>query len=96
MNHDHKGDGKPGTGGKYVWIGFALIAGYFLITEHQAHVFGALPYLLLLACPLLHLFHGHGGHGGDSPKDSKPPAGSSNQSPEPPSIATNSRDKGDH
>jgi hypothetical protein len=21
-------------------------------------------YLLLLACPLLHLFHGHGGHGG--------------------------------
>ncbi|MBX6370611.1 MAG: DUF2933 domain-containing protein [Rhodospirillales bacterium] len=30
--------------------------------EHTAHVFGALPYLLLLACPLLHLFH-HGGHG---------------------------------
>jgi hypothetical protein len=87
MNHDHKGDGRPGTGGKYVLIGFALIAGYFLITEHQAHVFGALPYLLLLACPLLHLFHGHGGHGGhggDSPKDGKPSAGSSNQRPDPP------------
>ncbi|EBH3670465.1 DUF2933 domain-containing protein, partial [Salmonella enterica] len=21
------------------------------------------PYLLLLVCPLMHLFHGHGGHG---------------------------------
>ncbi|OFZ85335.1 MAG: hypothetical protein A2W21_02005 [Betaproteobacteria bacterium RBG_16_66_20] len=74
MNHDHEGDGKPSTGGKYVLIGFALIAGYFLITEHQAHVFSALPYLLLLACPLLHLFHGrggHGGHGGDRKNTNK-------------------------
>ena len=74
MNHDHEGDGKPSTGGKYVLIGFALIAGYFLIPEHQAHVFSALPYLLLLACPLLHLFHGrggHGGHGGDRKNTNK-------------------------
>jgi len=74
VNHDHEGDGKPSTGGKYVLIGFALIAGYFLITEHQAHVFSALPYLLLLACPLLHLFHGrggHGGHGGDRKNTNK-------------------------
>ena len=84
MNHDHEGNGKPTAVWKYVWIGFALIAGFFLVTEHQAHLFGALPYLLLLACPLLHFFHGHGGHGGDTPKDSKPPAESSNQSPEPP------------
>lgn len=50
-----------------VLIGFGLIAGFFLLTEHTAHVFGVLPYLLLLACPLLHFFgHGHhGGHGGD-------------------------------
>jgi len=48
--------------GKYVFLGFALIAGYFLFTEHRAHLFGALPYLLLLACPLLHLLHGHGDH----------------------------------
>lgn len=40
------------------------VAAYFLLTEHRAHFFGALPYLLLLACPLMHLFmhHGHGGH----------------------------------
>ena len=63
MNHDHEENAKSNPAGKYVLIGFALIAGYFLVMEHQAHVF-PLPYLLLLACPLLHLFHGHGGHGG--------------------------------
>ena len=46
--------------------GFLIIAGFFLLTEHRAHVFGILPFLLLLACPLLNFFmHGsHGGHGG--------------------------------
>lgn len=32
-----------------------------LVTGHEAHLLGALPYLLLLACPLMHLFM-HGGH----------------------------------
>jgi hypothetical protein len=45
-----------------VLMGFLLIAGFFILTEHTAHALGVLPYLLLLACPLLHLFHG--GHGG--------------------------------
>jgi hypothetical protein len=40
------------------------VAAYFLLTEHLAHVVGALPFLLLLACPLMHLMHGHGGHSG--------------------------------
>ena len=42
------------------------VGGFYLVTEHTAHLFGALPYLILLACPLMHLFmhrgHGHGGH----------------------------------
>lgn len=38
---------------------------FYLLTEHRAHFFGALPYLLLLACPLVHFFM-HGGHGGHS------------------------------
>ena len=42
---------------------FVAIALFFLITEHTAHVFGFLPFALLLLCPLLHLFM-HGGHGG--------------------------------
>ena len=50
--------------GTIVLIGFLLIAGFFLITEHTAHFLGVLPYLILLACPLMHLFmhHGHGSH----------------------------------
>ena len=48
---------------RWVFWGFALIAVYFLWTEHRAHVVQFLPFVLLLACPLLHMFHGHGGHG---------------------------------
>jgi hypothetical protein len=50
---------------------FMLVAGavgvYYLLTEHLTHVTQAVPYLFLLACPLMHLFgHHHGGHGGHS------------------------------
>ena len=47
-----------------VTIAFLAIGAFFLVTEHRAHLFGWLPWLLLLACPLLHIFM-HGGHGGD-------------------------------
>ena len=45
-----------------MWIFLAIIA-YFLVTEHRAHIVPYLPWLLFLACPLLH-FLMHGGHGG--------------------------------
>jgi DUF2933 family protein len=46
------------------FLGFAAIALFFLWEEHKARILGALPYVLLLMCPLLHLFHGgHGDHG---------------------------------
>lgn len=48
---------------KLALAGFIAIAAFYLITEHRAHLFGALPYLLILLCPLLHFFM-HGGHGG--------------------------------
>jgi Cu+-exporting ATPase len=46
----------------------------YLLTEHLTHVTQALPYLFLLACPLMHLFgHRHGGHGGHGPaRDATP------------------------
>lgn len=68
MQHEHP---DPHPKYNWVWWGFAAIAAYFLLTEHTAHVMGALPYLLLAACPLMHIFmhhgHGHGGrhHSGD-------------------------------
>ena len=37
---------------RWVFYGFLAIAGFFLFTEHRAHVLGILPYLLLLALPL--------------------------------------------
>ena len=56
-------------GTNWYFLGFLAIVGYFLFTEHRAHVIPYLPFLLLLACPLMHFFmhrgHGHGhGHGG--------------------------------
>jgi len=44
--------------------GFIAIAAVLLILEHRAHTLQWLPFALLLACPLMHLFHGHGGHRG--------------------------------
>jgi hypothetical protein len=50
-----------------LWLGFcafAAIAVFFLWQEHRAHLLGALPWLLLLLCPVVHLFMHRGeGHG---------------------------------
>jgi len=67
-DHDEGHDKPPSFwSSRYAigWIVIGGIAAYFLLTEHFAHVVGALPFLLLLACPLMHVFmhHGHGGHG---------------------------------
>lgn len=53
-----------------VCLGFLAIALIFLWTEHRAHILGAAFWLLILACPLLHIFMhgGHGGHGGGTPQ----------------------------
>jgi len=60
---EHLHEHTPMTGrAKVAWIVFAVIAAFYLLTEHRAHLLGALPFLLLLACPLMHLFM-HGGHG---------------------------------
>lgn len=69
----------PGGKGRGFWrsrtalftIAFLAIAAFFLLSEHRAHTLGVLPYLLLLACPLLHIFmhRGHGGHGGHDQSD---------------------------
>ena len=61
VHGEHKPRGT--TRGKWVLAGFLMVAAFFLWTEHRAHVLGALPYLLVLACPLMHFFHhGHGRH----------------------------------
>lgn len=69
MDHNRHDSGKSGifaARANIVLVGFLAIGGFFLVTEHRAHLIPVLPWLLLLSCPLMHLFmhHGHGGHGG--------------------------------
>jgi hypothetical protein len=56
-----------------VLVGFLIIAGALLLTEHRAHVFGLLIWLPILACPLMHIFMhgGHGGHGSHGDQDQR-------------------------
>lgn len=54
-----------------------LVGAYYLLTEHLTHVSQAVPYLFLLACPLMHFFHGghehgHGHHDQQQSKDPQP------------------------
>lgn len=83
MEHKHESDGGMKSRANVALIGFLVVAAFFLIAEHRAHIsgwFAYWPYLLLLACPLMHLFmhggHGHGRHGsnaasGESTKEKK-------------------------
>jgi len=48
----------------FFWV-LLGIAAFYLLVEHRLHLAGLwswLPMLILLACPLMHVF-GHGGHG---------------------------------
>lgn len=45
-----------------LWLGLAAAVGW-LYLRHNEHLLQLLPFLILLACPLMHLF-GHGGHRG--------------------------------
>lgn len=65
--------GQHGTGAanetwkrRAIWGGycFLAVAAFFLWTEHRAHVLGALPYVIALACPIIHLFMHRGHHRG--------------------------------
>ena len=77
--HEHSGHQHDGAGSflasraGLALIGFLIIGGALLFTEHRAHVLGVLIWLPLLACPLIHLFMhgGHGGHG-EHGADSRP------------------------
>ena len=62
-NHDHERRTGYYLYRVGLWGALGIIT-YFLFTEHRAHVIQFLPFLLLLACPFMHVFmhKGHGGH----------------------------------
>lgn len=61
---DAKQTKKGLTAANMVLVCFLAIVGFFLLMEHRAHLYGALPWLILALCPLMHIFmhRGHGGH----------------------------------
>ena len=73
----HHRSGSFGWRTLLVLLFFAIVGGFLLSAEHRAHTLGILPFLLiLLLCPLMHIFMhgGHGGHGGhdpDAPRDAE-------------------------
>ncbi len=75
-HHEHRpaptGSFVTGRSLKIALAMVAVIGGFYLLREHWNHVAGNWIYLLLLACPLMHLFHGHGGHGGHGSRSNKP------------------------
>jgi hypothetical protein len=84
-DHAHRHDAAPSEGSFWTSRAFLVCAallvlgGVLLWTEHLAHALGVLPYLLILACPLMHIFMhgGHGGHGAHGHR--RRPAGRSGQ-----------------
>ncbi len=74
MDHSMHTQSSPGSGwsrGKIVLTVFLAIGGFYLLAEHRAHAFAVLPFLLLPACLLMHVFM-HGGHGSSSSQTPKP------------------------
>ena len=59
---------KSGMGVALLMVG--VIVAFYLVREHWTHLGQSWPYLLLLLCPLMHLFmhggHGHGHSGSDT------------------------------
>ncbi len=74
MTHDHHAHPHPDPSARLPWyrtwagiagLGAVALVALYLSLFHVTHVLDALPFVLLLACPLMHLFM-HGGHGGPS------------------------------
>lgn len=57
---------------RWAFAGFLAIAAYLLVSEHRAHLAQALPWLVVLLCPILHVFmhRGHAGRGGAAADES--------------------------
>ena len=70
----------------WVVLTLAIVIGGYLAIWHGTHVAAVLPFLVILACPLMHMFMhgGHGHHHGHGTKEPSPPTSGSNppQTPE--------------
>jgi hypothetical protein len=53
------GTGEPWLPSRSAFLLFVVVAlaGLYLVVTHSTHVLGVLPYVVLLACPLMHFLH---------------------------------------
>lgn len=60
---------------RIITVVFLIFIAFYLLTEHKAHTFQALPWLIILACPVVHIFmhkvmhKGHDRHGNSKNKE---------------------------
>ena len=88
MTQPHRHGTEPATPfwrseGGIGLIMLVVIGLFYVAREHYGHLSLALPYLILLLCPLMHLFgHNHGGHSHqDREAPSKPDNAGTNPCP---------------
>jgi hypothetical protein len=64
MNNSHQQPAGCGHGVHLGWswilIALAVTLSVLLWQGHRVHLLAAIPYLILLSCPLMHLLHRHG------------------------------------
>ncbi len=58
--HEHSATCERRSSWSWIFVAFAVMAVVLLWQEHRAHLLGIVPYLILFACPLMHLLHRHG------------------------------------
>ncbi|WP_119681831.1 DUF2933 domain-containing protein [Indioceanicola profundi] len=78
MDHGENRRGFFASRANMVLLVFLAVGGFYLVSEHWAHLIGVGPLLLLLGlCVGMHFFmhRGHGGHGSGSDESGPPPGG---------------------
>ncbi|MET4702033.1 hypothetical protein ABIE65_005084 [Constrictibacter sp. MBR-5] len=77
MDHGENRRGFFASRANLVLLVFLGVGGFYLVSEHWAHLLGAGPLVLLLGvCIGMHFFMhgGHGGHGAGGNKGERPPS----------------------
>ncbi len=77
MDHGKNERGFVASRGNVVLLVFLIVGGFYLVSEHWAHLLGVGPLVLLLGlCIGMHFFM-HGGHGGHAKgrNEIEPPPG---------------------
>ncbi|MBI5273744.1 MAG: DUF2933 domain-containing protein [Chlamydiales bacterium] len=73
MNENHHKQGCCSIRPMYLVYLLLIVGGIYLIVYHGAHLYTILPFLIVLLCLLMHLFHNkhHGNNKGNQDKNNR-------------------------